>query len=77
MSGGNFSVITVPGLYGSGFTHWQSRWEKKFGYERAELASWHQPSPKEWEVALSSAVSSAMKPVVLVGHSLGSLLITR
>lgn len=71
------TVITVPGLYGSDSSHWQSLWEMRFGYRRAELGNWNDPSPDAWEEALSIAVRSASDPVVLVGHSLGSVLIAR
>ena len=77
MTSSDSAIITVPGLYGSDSTHWQSRWEKKFGYVRAELGRWNDPFPNEWEGALSSILKGATKPVVLVGHSLGSMLIVR
>lgn len=73
----DLTIITVPGLFGSDPTHWQSRWEARFGYGRANLGRWHDPFPDDWEDALSTALKAATQPVVLVGHSLGSILIVR
>lgn len=70
-------IITVPGLYGSDSEHWQSKWEAMFGYGRVELGNWHDPYPEAWEQELSNAVDASTRPVVLVGHSLGSILVAR
>jgi predicted alpha/beta hydrolase family esterase len=64
------SVLTVPGLGGSGPLHWQSIWEKRYGYQRVEQQQWEQPVRADWVQTLDAAVRAAAGPVVLVGHSL-------
>jgi len=34
------SAPTLPGWLGSGPTHWQSRWEQAYGFERVEQDDW-------------------------------------
>lgn len=66
------SVMVVPGLGGSGPTHWQTHWELAHpGWIRCEQRDWDHPSRDEWVETLGRAVASAPHPVVLVGHSLG------
>lgn len=66
------SVVVVPGLGGSGPTHWQTHWE--FAHPewiRCEQRDWDHPALEEWVETLGLTVASALLPVVLVGHSLG------
>ncbi|MGD7478422.1 alpha/beta hydrolase, partial [Ralstonia pseudosolanacearum] len=38
------AMLTVPGLYGSGPGHWQSRWEERFpDWRRVEQDDWSTP----------------------------------
>ncbi|UPL49728.1 RBBP9/YdeN family alpha/beta hydrolase [Hymenobacter sublimis] len=64
------TILTVPGLGGSGPEHWQTRWEQQYGYRRVEQRNWHNPVCSEWVAALEAAVAAAVPEVVLVGHSL-------
>ena len=68
-------TLILPGLGGSGPDHWQSRWEKRYGYARVEQASWDAPSLDEWSATLDERVHRATAPVVLVAHSLACSLI--
>ena len=74
----NFTVLIVPGVGGSGSEHWQTFWEEAFPeFQRVQQADWDKPVYSEWAARLSDAVSKSTKPVVLVGHSLGTSLTIR
>ncbi len=65
-------TLIVPGLFGSGPAHWQTRWcDERPGCKRVELGDWDHPSRLLWISRLDRAVASAPGPVVLVAHSLG------
>ena len=66
------TVVTVPGLGGSGPSHWQSLWESsRVDTIRAELGMWHTPHRNSWVNRLDEAIRHAHAPVILVAHSLG------
>lgn len=70
------TVLTVPGLGGSGPTHWQSLWERdRHDTVRADLGMWHRPHRNAWVTKLDQAVRSARAPVILVAHSLGCVAV--
>ena len=70
------TVVTVPGLHGSGDGHWQTLWERgRPGTIRADLGSWDAPRRNSWIVRLDEAVRRARAPVVLAAHSLGCLAV--
>ena len=68
-----FSVRLLPGWQNSGPTHWQSRWEALYGFERVHQHDWDQPLRGDWLIQLEEAVLAAPRPVVLVAHSLGCI----
>ncbi|MBR0708829.1 RBBP9/YdeN family alpha/beta hydrolase [Bradyrhizobium liaoningense] len=69
-------IITLPGLGGSGDTHWQTLWERTDArFTRFQPASWDQPDLDDWEQALERAVARCAKPPVVVAHSLACLLV--
>lgn len=67
-------VLILPGWQGSGPDHWQSRWERIYGYARVEQHDWMRPLRGDWTVQLEEAVLASPGPVVLVAHSLGCAL---
>ncbi|MCP3717384.1 alpha/beta hydrolase [Paraburkholderia sp. CNPSo 3281] len=70
------AVLTVPGLYGSGAEHWQTRWERKLdGVLRVEQDEWRTPRAHDWIVRLDREVGRYGPDLVLVGHSLACCLI--
>ncbi len=70
------TVLTVPGLGGSGPLHWQSLWERiRPDASRVELGMWNAPRRNAWVSKLDQAVRTAKSPVILVGHSLGCLTV--
>jgi len=69
-------VLMLPGYQSSGPGHWQTLWEAQHPeYRRVEQRDWEHPRRDEWVAALEAAVDAARGPVVLVGHSLGSITI--
>jgi len=70
-------ILIVPGYKGSGSDHWQTRWEKKLSTaRRVAMGDWHKPVFEDWRDNLIEAVKTTTKPVVLIGHSIGSQVIT-
>jgi uncharacterized protein len=68
--------LIVPGLYGSGPEHWQSQWEKQHPeFRRVEQENWNTPVCDDWVGSLDAAVHNENDNVILVGHSLGSVLV--
>ena len=69
-------IITLPGLGGSGDSHWQTLWERDDArFTRFQPASWDRPDLDDWEQSLERAVERCAKPPVLVAHSLACLLV--
>ncbi|MGK6321688.1 RBBP9/YdeN family alpha/beta hydrolase [Sphingomonas sp. DT-51] len=70
------TVLTVPGLGGSGPSHWQTLWEKsRPDTARIELGMWDRPHRNAWVTKIDQAVASARAPVILVAHSLGCVAV--
>ena len=76
-----YELVIVPGLDGSvPRHHWQSNWQMLFrtgglsvGWVNQEI--WSKPHYKGWIMTLVSTIKKCKKPVLLVAHSLGSVLI--
>ena len=73
-------VLTVPGLDGSGPTHWQTLWEERDGRaRRVEMGDWATPNRNVWvnrlNLAIHRATNISRRPVILVAHSLGCLTV--
>lgn len=70
------TILTVPGLGGSGPSHWQTLWESaRPDTVRVELGMWHAPHRNAWVTKLDQAIRDAKAPVVLAAHSLGCLAV--
>ena len=70
------TILTVPGLGGSGPSHWQSLWEDaRPDTVRVELGMWNTPHRNAWVTKLDQAIRAAQAPVVLAAHSLGCLAV--
>ncbi|HEV2674381.1 MAG TPA: alpha/beta hydrolase [Aliidongia sp.] len=68
--------IILPGIGGSGETHWQSHWEMgNPQMRRFRPRDWDRPDLDDWLAALDRAVAAANGPPVLVAHSLACLLV--
>jgi predicted alpha/beta hydrolase family esterase len=67
----NFYFI-LPGLYNSGPMHWQTRWERLYGFTRIHQQDWDTPVMDDW-IHTINEVTAAFPPekVILIAHSLG------
>ncbi|MDB5367970.1 MAG: hypothetical protein JWM77_3897 [Rhodospirillales bacterium] len=69
-------ALILPGIGGSGESHWQTLWGRLDPRALAfEPSSWDEPELDDWIAALDRAVASAAQPPVLVAHSLACLLV--
>ncbi len=70
-------TLIVPGLDGSAAPHWQHWWAARDPHAlTVELSDPHRPVAAVWEVELASMIL-AHPDSILVGHSLGAVLIAR
>lgn len=68
------STLIVPGLNGSGPTHWQSWFEQLIpDARRVEQAHWEIPDLPRWAARVDEQIEHAVGQVVLVAHSFGCL----
>ena len=71
------TVLTIPGINGSGAEHWQTKWERSYAdVRRVEQDDWDRPGVDAWTERLDAEVRACDDPPVLVAHSLGCLLIS-
>jgi predicted alpha/beta hydrolase family esterase len=70
------TILTVPGLNGSGPAHWQTLWEQgRTDTIRADLGNLSAPRRNAWVTRLDQAIRTARAPVILAAHSLGCLAV--
>lgn len=75
-------IYLLPGWQNSGPEHWQSHWEREFGFKRIEQSDWDWPRRGDWMARLDEVLlqdprlsgPNAAK-AVLVAHSLGCQLV--
>ena len=70
------SVLVVPGLRGSGPSHWQSLWVAKHPeYRRVLQRDWLAPRLDDWVAALDAAIEAATDEAqaraIVVAHGFG------
>jgi uncharacterized protein len=63
--------LIVPGLHGSGLVHWQTLWERQYGFQRVEQRDWGNPDVSAWVKTLDTAIRENSDKVVIIAHSLG------
>ncbi|HYD42636.1 MAG TPA: alpha/beta hydrolase [Anaeromyxobacter sp.] len=69
-------VLFVPGIGDSGPDHWQSIWAASLpGSIWVEQRDWDRPVRDEWVAALARDLRRVEGPKVIVGHSLGCLVV--
>lgn len=67
----NSRVLILPGLGDSGEGHWQTLWEKQFGFRRVIQTDWDTPVCNDWIERIDNEVAKHdVSNVILVGHSL-------
>ncbi|PZQ96708.1 MAG: hypothetical protein DI533_14040 [Cereibacter sphaeroides] len=70
-------TLIIPGLDGSPEPHWQHWWASKDPSALVvDQSDWSTPTPEAWEAEVAGAILRHPGSV-LVGHSLGSVLIAR
>lgn len=70
------TILTVPGLNGSGPGHWQTLWEQsRSDTIRADLGMWDMPDRDSWVAKLDQAIRQGEGPLVLAAHSLGCITV--
>ncbi|AOP32809.1 alpha/beta hydrolase [Leptospira tipperaryensis] len=72
-------TFLIPGISNSGPDHWQTFWEQFHGFTRIQQKDWENPVYSEWEESLVRQIESTKesKNSILIGHSLGCLLIAK
>jgi uncharacterized protein len=69
-------IIVLPGIGGSGASHWQTRWEDADPrMRRFAPASWDHPALDDWIAALDTAIDAGEPRPLLLAHSLACLLV--
>ena len=67
--------LIVPGWHGSPDEHWQSHWQRTLpGSARVEQQDWLLPRREDWVAELQRSIAAHDDPVILVAHSLGSII---
>ena len=70
------SILTVPGLDGSGPDHWQTEWEYHLpDCRRVQMGDWSHPVRERWVERLDRALAGLPGTAVLAAHSLGCLAV--
>ncbi|WP_255719477.1 RBBP9/YdeN family alpha/beta hydrolase [Roseateles cellulosilyticus] len=69
--------LILPGWMDSDADHWQSRWQRLYGYAKVEQADWQWPRRGDWMARLDEVLLALddPAPVLLVAHSLGCQLV--
>jgi uncharacterized protein len=64
-------IFMLPGLGDSGPGHWQTLWEKQYGFERIVQNEWEKPVMMDWVNVIDESLHPLdRRNVILVGHSL-------
>jgi predicted alpha/beta hydrolase family esterase len=63
--------LIVPGLNNSGPAHWQTLWERQYGFQRVEQRDWENPDAAAWVQTLDAAIREHSDRVIIIAHSLG------
>jgi predicted alpha/beta hydrolase family esterase len=67
----NSAIFILPGLGNSGEQHWQTLWEREYGFTRIKQSEWNAPVKDVWIQTIDDALSGHdLGNVILVGHSL-------
>ncbi len=51
-------VFLLPGWLDSGPSHWQSRWQARYGYTRVEQHDWQRPLRGDWLARLDEVIAN-------------------
>jgi predicted alpha/beta hydrolase family esterase len=71
-----YDFLLLPCRDNAGPDHWQSHWQAALpNMARVEQDEWVSPHFAPWAARLDEYVARALRPVVLISHSLGTSLI--
>ncbi|HSY25905.1 MAG TPA: alpha/beta hydrolase [Burkholderiaceae bacterium] len=71
-------VLIVPGLHGSDYAHWQSRWQRLYpSFERVDQDDPHAPNLNVWCERFQEVLRRSAQPTIAVAHSFGCLATVR
>jgi predicted alpha/beta hydrolase family esterase len=71
-------ILMVPGMGGAGPDHWQTRWARKLlTASRVERPGGETPDIAEWRARIIAQARASPRPVVLVAHDCGALLVAQ
>ena len=66
----NFYFV-LPGLYNSGPQHWQTQWERLYGFTRIHQRDWDAPDKDDWVHTINETIAPfPPENVILIAHSL-------
>lgn len=75
MKAASAELLILPGLGGGTPNHWYARWvDKLTTARRVDPSDPDAPDRAEWTEKLTREVAEAKRPVVLIAHSLGTVL---
>jgi predicted alpha/beta hydrolase family esterase len=67
----NADIFILPGLGNSDQQHWQTIWERDYGFGRIAQSEWDKPVKDVWIQTIDIALQNHdLSNVILVGHSL-------
>lgn len=69
------SILIHPGWSDSGPTHWQTLWCAKPNTTRVVQKDWIKVELEDWLATLDRYIDAAKAPVILVAHSLSTILV--
>jgi len=69
------TILVLPGYGDSGPEHWQTLWERRYGYTRVRQDDWERPQLGAWIGRLDEVMARTNGHVLLVAHSLGCVLV--
>lgn len=70
------TILTLPGYGNSGEQHWQTLWEKEFGFKRIHQDDWITPTCDDWVAMIDREVMKHdPEEVILVAHSLACIAV--
>lgn len=71
-----YTILIVPGLGDSGAEHWQSYWLNQIeNSEKLIQNEWNKPQLQDWLIALESKIAAIDGNIIIVAHSLGTILV--
>lgn len=72
----DYDWLFLAGIGNSGNSHWQRLWQaEQSNCVWLEHRNWEEPHCEEWVEELHNMLQSLTRPVVVVAHSLGCLLV--